>query len=343
MSLDDHDDEPQEESALGSGPGGFDLHDLHVEDLRTRVMFSVPEGHPWFEGHFPGTPILPAVAQVNLVQSLHRMGDRTFIVGVHSLRLTAPIRPGDRLELTLGRPDEDGRGRIGLRTLTPGDEPEGGERRSDGVVQWKVGEPEAVPWEVAPYREGDAGVHPELLDRLPHTGPALLAREVLEVGDDHLVCRGRVPRDNASTGRWASTDRWPPLQSRALESPGPAAPEGHAGTWMALELAAQAAGLLEAATQRRDGEAGGNEGPPRVGYLVRVRDALFAHPFLPAEAPLRVRVRRTGGSGPLTLYDFVVELERLGSEPLVELTRGSLGTFVPPPEEEVREAEAGGQ
>ena len=73
--------------------------------------------------------------------------------------------------------------------------------------------------------------------------------------------------------------------------------DGTAGPWMALELAAQGAGLFEAVRQQAAAD-----GSPRVGYLVRVRSARFAVPHLAADAPLLARVELEGGSGPLSRW-----------------------------------------
>ena len=86
----------------------------------------VPSGSPFFTGHFPGEPVLPAIAQLRMLTELYR-GVATpgaEIGGVEHLRLQNPVLPGARLEVALGRPDEQGRTafsiRIGTRLATRG-------------------------------------------------------------------------------------------------------------------------------------------------------------------------------------------------------------------------------
>ena len=99
--------------------------------------------------------------------------------------------------------------------------------------------------------------------------------------------------------------------------------DGEAGPWMALELAAQAAGLLAPALQALDPAA--PAATPRIGYLVRIRNARFAVHALPPDVPLLARVTHEGRGGPLTLYTATIET--LDGTPLATTT---LGTFLPP-------------
>ena len=96
---------------------------------------------------------------------------------------------------------------------------------------------------------------------LAHGERARFVEEIETVGadGDSIVCRGRVPAHS------------------------PAVDGGTAGSWTTLELAAQAAALLQAATARGDGG-------PVAGYLVRIRRARFERPTVPAEAALVARV-----------------------------------------------------
>jgi 3-hydroxyacyl-[acyl-carrier-protein] dehydratase len=86
----------------------------------------VAETHPGFEGHFPGRPVLPAVAQVQIVVALC---DRLLQRGVHvaeiaRMKLVRPVSPGARLTFRLGVDEQ----RVSW-TLR-----EGGELVSSGVM-----------------------------------------------------------------------------------------------------------------------------------------------------------------------------------------------------------------
>lgn len=65
------------------------------------VVLQVPDDSPFFDGHFPGLPMLPGMAQVSMVlDALHEMRDRPFrLAGIEHLRLRHPVRPGDTLTL----------------------------------------------------------------------------------------------------------------------------------------------------------------------------------------------------------------------------------------------------
>ena len=82
-----------------------------------------------------------------------------------------------------------------------------------------------------------------------------------------------------------------------------------APNFLALELGAQAAAALEALP--RQSAAGGGE--PRVGYLVRVRDAAFSTSLLPVGVPLYVTAVLEGVAAPLAMYKITVTD---GDEPL---------------------------
>ncbi len=61
---------------------------------------------PMFAGHFPGLPIMPAVAQIAMLQALirqHSLWSTTTITGGTKLKFSARIQPGDTLILRLQR------------------------------------------------------------------------------------------------------------------------------------------------------------------------------------------------------------------------------------------------
>lgn len=70
------------------------------------VQARVPHDSLWLHGHFPGQPILPAIALLSLVmnalryfgkqRNLHLKGFQ-----VRKARFTLPIRPGDTFEISI--------------------------------------------------------------------------------------------------------------------------------------------------------------------------------------------------------------------------------------------------
>ena len=82
-----------------------------LEPVRTedgwRVAIDVPEDTDYVRGHFPGAPILPAVAQLALLsQAASTCWKREVgIGGIVDLRFRGQIVPGDQLELFLSPAD----------------------------------------------------------------------------------------------------------------------------------------------------------------------------------------------------------------------------------------------
>jgi 3-hydroxymyristoyl/3-hydroxydecanoyl-(acyl carrier protein) dehydratase len=61
----------------------------------------VPPDSPWFEGHFPGAPILPGVAQIGMaVDAIGKARNRELMISsVRRVRFKRMIRPGDQLKV----------------------------------------------------------------------------------------------------------------------------------------------------------------------------------------------------------------------------------------------------
>ena len=81
---------------------------FRVVDERTdgdTVVFTVvvPEDCPFFEGHFPGRPVLPAIGQLAMLTTLMRReaGSPVSLTGVDGFRLSRQVLPGDRVEVRL--------------------------------------------------------------------------------------------------------------------------------------------------------------------------------------------------------------------------------------------------
>jgi 3-hydroxyacyl-[acyl-carrier-protein] dehydratase len=169
----------------------------------------IPEGSPFFSGHFPGHPILPGIVQLALAFPGAALSE------IRSLKLRRPVVPGDRLDLSTGGPGPDGTARFEIRS--------GEETVSQGILRISFGDGETADGETDPGIEapsGSAFPPPETL--IPHALPALLVRSVVEASPEGIVCFASIPADH------------------------PLAEEGRAPSFLGLEAAAQAAAVLEA-------------------------------------------------------------------------------------------------
>lgn len=63
---------------------------------------------PQFKGHFPGSPVLPGIAQVDWAVQLVKAWDHpaTDIEHLSRVKFIRPVLPGDELQLTIERRDE---------------------------------------------------------------------------------------------------------------------------------------------------------------------------------------------------------------------------------------------
>jgi len=85
---------------------------LEMEAKRRIVAIkNVTINEPFFQGHFPGAPVMPgvlvieAMAQAGAVLLLHDMEDRDsrliLFTGIDKARFRRPVFPGDQLRFTL--------------------------------------------------------------------------------------------------------------------------------------------------------------------------------------------------------------------------------------------------
>ena len=131
-------------------------------------------------------------------------------------------------------------------------------------------------------------------DLLPHVGAARLVRSVEACDSETITCTALVPADS------------------------PYATDGRYPAFVALEMGAQAAALLEAQSTSGDAE----RTPPRSGYLARARRVRLLQDELPVDRPLTVHVRRDGAAPPLFIYDVRAVCE---NEPVLH---GTIAIYV---------------
>ncbi|MEW6218178.1 MAG: 3-hydroxyacyl-ACP dehydratase FabZ [Thermodesulfobacteriota bacterium] len=82
------------------------------KDQRIRALKNVTINEPFFQGHFPGTPIMPGVlilegmAQAGVVLAYLSTGDEfvgrlPYFAGMDAVRFRQPVVPGDQLVFSL--------------------------------------------------------------------------------------------------------------------------------------------------------------------------------------------------------------------------------------------------
>lgn len=255
------------------------------------ASIEIPDDGPWFEGHFPGRPILPGVAELALaIAALRRETGRTLpLRGIAFARLRQLVLPGDRLQLSARAGDTNQQDAARLRF----------DLKRDGVPiangEFIVGEtPPAEPGEATGAQNATGGRYPAPQALLPQQPPMCFLTTIVGQHGDALHAMARIPRRCALV----HDDAAPAL---AL-----------------IEAAAQAAAAWE--TLRRQ-TAQGNAAP-RVGYLVAMRDVAFFTAQIPAEQEFAVSVTLEAAAPPLTHYRFGAS--RDGSM----LARGTLATFL---------------
>ena len=71
------------------------------EENEISADIHVPPDSPWFDGHFPGEPILPGVAQIGMVfDAIRKARNRDLkISSVRRVRFKRIIRPDDQLKI----------------------------------------------------------------------------------------------------------------------------------------------------------------------------------------------------------------------------------------------------
>jgi len=236
-----------------------------------KIAIAVPRDGPLFEGHFPGRPLLPGIAELVLVaQALSPEGDAGDVSAIPFVRFRGLVLPGDLLEVEATPRDQDSL-RFEARRA--------GEIVANGALAFGV--PQAArPAAVAMAARAPRGA-PPLAELVPHRPPMLFVERILGEAEDGTTCLGRIPAACALvTG-------------------------GSTPAFVALEVAAQTAAVWEALRRSRE------TGTPaaRTGYLVSLRDVVLHRRTVPADADLIASIRLEAMTPPLTTYAVDVSVD----------------------------------
>lgn len=75
----------------------------------TSVSYVVPPDHPAFEGHFPGSPVLPGIVQIRLfLLTAQRLTGKAWQLGeVQRAKFMRPVLPGQKVVVKMrAKPDD---------------------------------------------------------------------------------------------------------------------------------------------------------------------------------------------------------------------------------------------
>ncbi len=72
-----------------------------IADDGISALVTVSESSPWFSGHFPDDPILPGIAQLNMVADVIALSrqENLCIKRLSRIKFKRLVRPGERLEI----------------------------------------------------------------------------------------------------------------------------------------------------------------------------------------------------------------------------------------------------
>ena len=88
-----------------------------ADDLK--VSFKVTQGSPWFDGHFPGKPILPGVALLQHAWKVARgsFGDGIKLAGFSRVKFKRIVRPGEKITVQVDLSDGQKSGPVPFEVL----------------------------------------------------------------------------------------------------------------------------------------------------------------------------------------------------------------------------------
>lgn len=188
------------------------LDERREGDQRLEQRLRVPAELPCLEGHFPGVPVLPGVAQLGwVVEAAGRLRGRPVTPsGIEALKFRELLRPGDtftaRVEIAGGSGGGSGPGASGgirFSVEREGRVAASGRLRFAGAADRPLGNAEVPEPAAQPIPAADL---------IPHAGPMVFLDELIATDEKRSVCSVRIDdlplfRDaNGALPAWAGVE-----------------------------------------------------------------------------------------------------------------------------------------
>jgi len=232
-------------------------------------LFHVPHDSPWFIGHFPSQPILPAIALIELVARIlnegeGREGRSLSIRQLKRVRFRQIVHPGEDIYVVLIPEKKTGKGQYRFKISNP-DKPD--IIVADGIVL--TTDPEIAPVSGFPLLgKGGKKLAHDIEKYLPH-------RDRVKLVDD-IMAHSRTD-EKGVTARVKET--WPLFQADEGVNP-----------IVIIELVAQATAVMMGLEEEDSDE--GDKGNMNLGYIVGVKKANWADQYIQVGTELIIKTKK---------------------------------------------------
>jgi 3-hydroxyacyl-[acyl-carrier-protein] dehydratase len=111
----------------------FPTHETTATLKGVECRVEIARDCPFFAGHFPGNPVLPAIAHLQLVTEVYRAGKQiaVYLSSVDQLRMNARVGADETVFVRIANPSPDGKSRFRVER--------DGNVVSQGIVTWSEG------------------------------------------------------------------------------------------------------------------------------------------------------------------------------------------------------------
>ncbi len=88
--------------------GWYTLKNISHSGRNTVATIEVPASSPWFSGHFPGMPVLPGIAQLDMVHEIieHSTGLNLRLFRLSRVRFKKNIVPDHSFDIVITAPEQ---------------------------------------------------------------------------------------------------------------------------------------------------------------------------------------------------------------------------------------------